>query len=93
MHKYVRWEQDIVATVFEEGKQNEATITQEGKPLKENVRILTRKKLIRQYEIFPDQAIDGDGDLIEETMMMAEVEPIMFDQAMNDSNWFASMQE
>ena len=42
---------------------------------------------------FIDQAIDADGDLIEKVMMMAEAEPINLDQAMNDSNWLASMKE
>lgn len=49
--------------------------------------------MLARYERFPDQAVDGDGDLIEEAMMMDEAQPINLDQAMNNSNWLAAMKE
>jgi hypothetical protein len=44
------------------------------------------------YDVFPDQAITKYGDLIYETMI-AESKPINLDQALNYSNWLATMKE
>lgn len=48
---------------------------------------------LAEHERFPNQAVDADGNLIEEVMMVTESEPINFNQAINDSNWLAAMQE
>lgn len=39
-------------------------------------RAKTESTRLTGYERFPYQAVDADGDLIEETMMMTEAEPI-----------------
>lgn len=44
------------------------------------------------YERFLDHAVNADGDLIEEAMMMGELEPINLNQVMNDSNYLAAME-
>lgn len=89
--------QETISTVLEEDQQNEATTTQGGEPLEQNVRRSIRRRTestrLARYERSLDQAVDADGDLIEEAMMMAEAEPINLDQVMNDSNWLATMQE
>lgn len=45
------------------------------------------------HERFLDQAVDADGDLIVEVMMMVEAKPINLDQTMNDLNWLVTMKK
>ena len=103
----VRQESDTVTTVFEEDQQNEASTSRseqdrastsrnEEQPeqnARRSSRTRTESTRLSGYERFPDQAVDADGDLIEEAMMMAEAEPIDLDQAMSDSNWCEAMKE
>ena len=93
-HGLVRQESDTVTTVFEEEQQTEVPTNRNKEPPEQNVRRSTRTRTesirLAGYERFPDQAVDTDGDLIEEAMMIAEAEPINLDQAMNDSNWLVA---
>ncbi|CAI8595325.1 unnamed protein product [Vicia faba] len=103
----VRQESDTVTTVFEEDEQNEASTSQNEKddastsqneepPVqneRRSIRTRTESTRLAGYERFPDQAIDADGDLIEEAMMMAEAEPIDLNEAMSNSNWCEAMKE
>ena len=58
-----------------------------------STRTRTESTRLIGYERFPDQAIDADGDLIEEAMMMAEAEPIDLDEALSNSNWCEAIKE
>lgn len=83
--------------MLEEDQQNEATTTQNEEPLEKNVRTSTRTRTESTsrfgYAIFQNQEIDAYGDFIGEVIMMAGLELIDLDLAMNDSNWLAVMQE
>lgn len=46
--------------------------------------------MLAGYERFPNQVVDANDDLIEESTMMAEAKPNNSDQSMNDSNWLVS---
>ena len=69
-------------TMFEEDQQTEFPTNRNEEPPEQNVRRLTRTRTestrLAGYERFPDQVVDVDGDLIKETTMMAEEEPIIW---------------
>ena len=83
--------------MFEEDQQTEALINRNEEPPEKNVRRSTRARSqstrLTGFERFSDQAVDADGDLIEESMMIVEADPVNLDQAMNDFSWLATMKE
>lgn len=62
--------------MFEEDQQTEVPTNQNEEPHERNVRRSTRTRIestrLGRYEIFPYQAVNADGDLIEKVMMMVE---------------------
>ena len=83
--------------MFEEDEQNKASTSPNEEPPVQNerrsTRIRTESTRLIGYERFLDQAIDADGDLIEEAMMMAEAELIDLSEALSNSNWCEVMKE
>lgn len=83
--------------MFEEDQQTEALTNRNEEPPEKNVRRSTRARSdstrLTGFKRFSDQAVDADGDLIEESMMMDEAEPINLDQTMKNSNWLEAMKE
>lgn len=73
----VQHEQDTFRTVLEEYQQIESTNTQNEEPFEKNVRRSARTRTestrLAGYERFPYQAIDADGDFIEEVTMVVEL--------------------
>ena len=65
---------------------------QSNQPLRRSTRDRVQSVRLNEYELFPDQAITEDGELINE-VMIAELEPVTLEQALNDSKWKAAMQE
>jgi glycine cleavage system H lipoate-binding protein len=47
---------------------------------------------LNEYDVFPDQVITEDGELVNEAMI-AELEPVTLSEALKDSNWLNAMKE
>lgn len=65
---------------------------QPNQPLRRSTRDRVQSVRLNEYDVFPDQAITEDGELINEAMI-AELEPVTLEQALNDSKWKAAMKE
>lgn len=70
--------------MFDEDQMTEVVIHQNQEPPEHNVKRATRARTesirLVGYDRFPDQAVDVDGDLIEEVMIMVESEPVDLDK-------------
>lgn len=75
--------QDTIKIVLEEDQQTKVTTNQNENPYEKNGRRSTRMRTestrLARYDIFLDQAIDADGDFIEEVMIMDESKSIGLD--------------
>ena len=47
---------------------------------------------MRDYERFPNQAVTNEGDIVE-LAMLADVEPVSFEQALKQNHWKKAMIE
>jgi hypothetical protein len=65
---------------------------QPNQQLRRSTRERMQSVRLNEYDVFPDQAITEDGELINEAMI-AELEPVTLEQALNDSKWKAAMKE
>jgi hypothetical protein len=82
-----------VTTVLEETEEVPMVVDNApDQPIRRSTRTRAQSVRLTDFERFPDQAVGQDGELLEEAML-AESEPINFDQAVNDSNWLKAMKE
>lgn len=101
-----RWKQGSLSNkvLHENNIEDHASLILEEEPTKneENTNInqaIRRSSRVRQqffrlndHEVFPDTAINEEGELLEEAMI-AETEPIDFKQALSDPEWLAAMHD
>jgi hypothetical protein len=89
----------LVLEEIDDGPIVEPEVNQNHLPKNEPnqmLRISTRERVastrLNDYDVFPDQVITEDGDLVNEAMI-AELEPVTLDEALSDSNWLKAMRE
>ncbi|GAU44417.1 hypothetical protein TSUD_100640 [Trifolium subterraneum] len=75
-----------------ENNQNNLPNGEPNQMLRRSTRERVPSVRLDGYDVFPDQAITEAGELVNEAMI-AELEPVTLDQALNDSNWKAAMVE
>ena len=48
---------------------------------------------LSDYQLYPNNAISGDGDLVQQLALMADAEPIDLDEAIVSEVWRSTMEE
>lgn len=55
-------------------------------------RSIPHTEKLKDYHMFPDDAISEDGELVHFSLM-SEVEPVQFEEAMKEEVWIEAMKE
>ncbi|OIV93118.1 hypothetical protein TanjilG_20780 [Lupinus angustifolius] len=70
----------------------EQQITEQSADRRRPSRTRQAPQRLSDYEIFPDSNITTEGDLVH-IALLAEMEPVSFDEAVKESHWIEAMKE
>nr|KYP66838.1 Retrovirus-related Pol polyprotein from transposon TNT 1-94 [Cajanus cajan] len=83
------WEENNSIGETTQETMNDVCRTVENRPTR-NKNFPSR---LSDYQVYPDNAISVDGDLVQHLALMADVEPISLDEAITSKEWRSAMEE